>query len=324
MTGPTPIWLGASAVATLPVTEAADALERALRNGLDPAAGPARSSVPVPGGQLFLMPAAADVGFGVKVLSLAPANPDRGLPRIQAVYALFDPDTLAPVAMLDGTALTTLRTPAVSLVAIRRLAVPDASRLVVFGTGPQAAAHIEAVRAVRPIVDVAVVGRDPGRTDAFVRQQRAAGVPVRMAAQDAVGRADIVVCATTAGEPLFPGGLPPRSACVVAIGTHEPSRRELDPALLSRARVVVEDVGTALREAGDVVLAVSEGALDPAALHTLADLVAADPLGPSTADQPGDGRPAVFKSVGMAWQDLVVAAEVHRRRVEPSRWPPAG
>ena len=118
-----------------------------------------------------------------------------------------------------------------------------------------------------------------------------------------MGSADIVVCATSASQPLFDGALVRDSACVVAMGSHEPGARELDDALMARAQVVVEDRGTALREAGDVIQAVAHGALAEEALVPLADVVA----GRAAV---AEDRPRVFKCVGMSWQDLAVAAGV--------------
>lgn len=307
VTGESIPWLDAEAVAgLLPMGDAVAALGSALAAGLDPGADPARGVVDTAHGQLLLMPAEVGASVGVKAVTVAPGNPDHGLPRIQAVYVLFDGRTLAPVALLDGTALTSLRTPATSAVAVRQLATVNAARVVVFGTGPQAWGHLEALRTVRPLRQATVVARDPGRTADFVRRVAESGLPATVGGPESVADADIVVCATTAAEPLFDGALVPDSACVVAIGSHERHARELDAALLARSTVVVEDRATALREAGDVVLAVAERALDPATLVTLAELVRDHATDPA--------RPRVFKSVGMAWQDLVVAAEVWRRR----------
>jgi ornithine cyclodeaminase/alanine dehydrogenase-like protein (mu-crystallin family) len=293
-------WFDAAAITRLlPMREAVDAVEAALLAGLDPAADPPRDVVDLVNGQVLLMPSEAGGRVGVKVATVTPANPARGLPRVQATYLLLDALTHAPLALFDGLAVTSLRTPAVSAVAARHLARPDASRLVVFGTGPQATGHVEALRAVRPITDVRVVGRDPDRTRAFAE---AAGATV--GTPDDVTEADVVVCATTATTPLFTGSLVSGGCCVIAVGSHEPHVREVDSALMGRATVVVEDRATALREAGDVILAMRDGAVTEFA--SLADLVNGRvPLDPR--------RPRVYKSVGMAWQDLAVAAEVHRR-----------
>jgi ornithine cyclodeaminase len=270
-------WLDAATIArALSMRAAVDALERALLDGLDPAGGPPRTVVTTRAGQLLLMPAEAGSDVGIKLVAVAPGNAGRGRPTVQGVYVLLDGDTLTPVALLDGAALTSLRTPAVSAVAVAHLAAPEASRLVVFGTGPQAWGHVEAVAAVRPVTQVSVVGRDARRTAEFVERLAEQRLPanavaplrhVGLAAADtsavaaAVAAAHVVVCATRAGTPLFDGGLVRDRTCVVAVGTHAPDRRELDAQLLGRSHVVVEDSATAMREAGDVVLAVDEGAL---------------------------------------------------------------
>jgi ornithine cyclodeaminase/alanine dehydrogenase-like protein (mu-crystallin family) len=267
-------------VSALPLVDAVDALEAALAE-LDPEVAPARSALPVGEGELLVMPAATSRYAAVKLVTVGPREP-----RIQGVCVLFDAATLAPVALLDGIALTTLRTPAVSALAVRRLAAPDARRLVVFGRGPQARAHVDAVRAVRPIEHVSSVGRDDGRHD------------------ELVAAADVICCCTTAREPLFDGGVVAEHACVVAIGSHEPAARETDDALAARATVVVESRASALREAGDVIGAIEAGALAEGELVTLRELVA----GAEVA-----AGPRLFKSTGMAWEDAVVAAAVFER-----------
>jgi len=272
-------------------TEAVDALEAALREGLDVDADPPRSSVAAGHGELLVMPSAA-AGLGIKLVTVVP----RGDPRVKGVFVLFDPETLAPVALVDGIALTNVRTAAVSALAVRHLA-PDARRLVVFGTGPQARAHVAAMRAVSPIEHVGVIGRDRGRTTAFAHET---GAEVATG----ISGADLVVCATTAREPLFDadeaGG-----ATVVAIGSHEPDAREVGELFVRRATVVVESRASALREAGDVVMAVQAGAIGPGDLHELGELVRGEVLIRT--------GPQLFKSTGMAWEDLVIASAAYAR-----------
>jgi ornithine cyclodeaminase len=306
MTAPTSLpWFDADRILSLlPVRDAADAIENALRAGFDPASDPARRVVGTRRGHLLLMPSEVGDAVGVKVASVAPQNSANGLPRIQAVYVLMDGETLAPVAVLDGTSLTALRTPAVSAVAVRHLAAPDATRLVVIGSGPQAEGHVAALRVVRPLTDVVVVGRDQEKAQRLADRVGDSGLRARVGAATDVATADIVVCATTSATPVVPGELVPDHACVVAVGSHEPDRRELDEQLMSRATVVVEDRATAMREAGDVVLAVGRG-LSYQSLTSLTDLV----RGTDVDMQ----RPRVFKSVGMSWQDLVIASEVVQR-----------
>lgn len=286
--------------------DAVDALEAALLAGLDPDADPPRGRVAAEGGVLLLMPSAASGAIGVKLASVAPGNPARGLPHIQGVHVVFEPGTLAPAALVDGIALTTLRTAAVSGLAVRRLAAPDAARLFMFGTGAQALGHVEAIRRLRPVERVDVAGRDRRRLDTFVKHCRSLGLSAAASGPDALPRADIVCCATTAREPLFDGELVGPGTLVVAVGSHEPQAREVDSGLVGRSTaVVVESQATALREAGDVIQAVDSGDLDPATLVPLARLV----RGEAT---PGDG-PWLFKSTGMAWEDAVLGAELWRR-----------
>ncbi len=301
------LWIDAQTVTgLLPMSGAIDALETALIGGLDPSADPPRDGVGTQHGQMLLMPAEIAGWAGVKIVSIAPGNAERGLPSIQGIYVLMDAETLSPVALLDGSAITSLRTPAMSAVAVRHLAAEGASRLVVFGTGPQAWGHVTALRAVRPLTEVVVVGRDGVRAQSFVDRLAGTGVAASVGTTDAVADADLVVCATNSGQPLFDGRLIPDRACVVAVGAYQPERRELDADLLGRASVVVEDVSTALREAGDVIQAIAEGALAAESLLTIDDIV----TGRAHVDPT---RPRVYKSVGMAWQDLVVAAELRRR-----------
>jgi ornithine cyclodeaminase len=265
---------------------------------------------------LLLMPSRNAERVGVKLTSVAPGNPQLGLPRIQAVYVLFDAATLTPRVVVDGTALTTLRTPALSALAVRALASPDATSLLVFGAGPQAWGHVHALRTVRPLRTVRVIGRNPARLAALIERLRAEGVDANAGAAADVATADVVVCATTGRAPVFDGRLLPGHACVVAVGSHEPSARELDDVVFERAgRVVVEERGTALREAGDILSAVAAGVLDVEDLIDLADLIGS--AGPADVAVPEPGI-TVFKSVGMGWQDLAVAeaADAARSRAE--------
>jgi ornithine cyclodeaminase len=276
-----PFLAAADVAQRLGVAAAVDALEAALLAGLDPEADPPRSALALAGGELLVMPSAAGGHAAVKLVTVG------GEPRIQGVCVVFDATTLAPVALVDGIALTNVRTPAVSALAVARLAVPGARRLLVFGRGPQAHGHVEAIRAVRPVAHVDLVGRHSDGVERLVRE------------------ADIVCCATTARAPLFDGSLVADHATVVAIGSHEPEARETDDALAERATVVVESRASALREAGDVIAAIASGALREDSLVTLADVVrgrvAVDP-----------GRPRLFKSTGMAWEDAVVASALVR------------
>ena len=293
-------FLDADDVAALGPAGAVQAITDALRSGIDPAADPPRVQVGLTQGQFLLMPSEGPAAAGVKVVTVAPGNAGRGLPRIQGAYLLFDRDTLALRAVLDGTALTALRTPAVSVAAVLHRLPDRPLRVALVGAGPQATGHAATLAAVRPLEVSTHLVRDPSRTPLdSVRLGSPEG-------DEALRSADVVVCATSARSPLFDSALVRDDTVVIAVGSHEPDARELDAVLLGRATVVVEDVAAALREAGDVVTAIEEGALTAADLVPMRDVV--DGSVAVRAD-----RPLVFKSVGMSWQDLVVAAAVADR-----------
>ncbi|MCX4657121.1 ornithine cyclodeaminase family protein [Streptomyces microflavus] len=303
------VTLDAAEVFALGPAGAVAAVREALAGGLDPDGDVPRAVVPLAHGQGLLMPSESGGWFGVKIATVAPGNATRGLRRINATYLLHDSATLTPVALLDGVALTTLRTPAVSVAACldRLRALADGGgglRLVVFGAGPQGEGHVAAVRAHVPVADVTVVTRRGGHVPGWADRRLTADGG---GAADRVRRADVVVTATSAREPVVDGRLVRDGAVVLAVGSHEPDARELDSVLMGRATVLVESRATALREAGDVVMAVHEGSLAPDDLVTLAELTG------SRADVPAD-RPLVVKTCGMGWQDLVVAVAAHRRK----------
>ncbi|WP_399065333.1 ornithine cyclodeaminase family protein [Streptomyces winkii] len=248
------------------------------------------------------MPAADQDVFGIKVAGVAPGNPSHGLPRITGTYLLHDADTLQPVLAIDGPALTLLRTASLSALAVDALALPQASRLLVYGTGPQAAAHLQALGSVRDFETVTVAGRTARSARGFAEIH---GVGVATA--DDLRRADVVACCTSTSTPLFDGRDLSHRSTVVAMGSHTLDARELDTYALTGAQVVVEDVPTATREAADVAEALASGGLDEAvALHRIV-----------TGQTPvRHDRPRVFRSVGMAWEDLVVA------KAALARWRP--
>ncbi|PYD00074.1 ornithine cyclodeaminase family protein [Microbacterium esteraromaticum] len=278
------------------------AVQSTLRDGFDPEHDLARQILDVPNGQLLLMPAAAGGAVGQKFATVAPGNPERGLERIQGVYIVVDGQTLAPTAILDGTALTSLRTPAVSAACADVLAGETAGDLVVIGTGPQSIRHVEAFAAIRPLRSVRIIGRDAGRTASAVEASRsyAPDTDMRAGTLDDIAAADLIVCATTASAPLFPSATVRDDATIVAIGSHEPDRTELDPALVGRSQVVVESRRVAASEAGDVIVAVEAGMLRLDDVVTMHELF----TGATTA---ATDRPRIVKTCGMGWQDLAVA-----------------
>lgn len=287
----------------LPMGAAIDALEQAVHaHGF--ADTPQRLHLGDGHRDLLVMPAFHEQWAGVKLVSLDRDNPERGLPFVNGVYALLGPPGLQPRCTIDGPALTALRTGAVSGLATRHLARPDASRLVVFGTGVQARSHVHAMAAVRDLSDVAVIGRRPGSAAAFVDEVRAeVAVPVRVGHLDDLDTADLVCACTSSRTPVFDGHRLPPGVHVNAVGSFRPDVQELDTTAVTASRVVVEVPTAALCEKGDLVQARDAAGWDPGAIVAdLAQLVRA----PERGRQAPEDR-TLFASVGHAFEDLVVA-----------------
>jgi ornithine cyclodeaminase len=287
----------------LSMRAAIDALEAAFRTE-DLGAAPLRTHVETPEGELLFMPAFGRSAVGVKLVTLTEANPSRGLPLVNGVYVLFDPRTQAPLATIDGAALTELRTAAVSGLATRYLARRDAADVVVFGAGVQARSHVEAMVSECPVRSVTVVSRTPGPAEALAEDARSRfGVEAATGGPDAVAGADLVCCCTTSPTPVFEGRRLRAGTHLNAVGAYRPDARELDTETVRRARVVVETREVAAAEAGDLVIPTKEGAIGPD--HVAADLAE---LVRGAVVRRGDADVTVFKSVGMAFEDLVVAS----------------
>lgn len=260
---------------------------------------PPRSSHEVGDGQLLVMPGWDATNLAVKAITVLPAGRRSGGPRVQGVFVIFERPSMAPLMVVDAAGITALRTPALSAVATKHLAREDATRLVVFGTGPQALGHVEAIRLVRSIDSVGIVGHAPGSAQRLAGELRASGIEAAAVSADAVGDADVICTCTTSRTPVFDGSLLPDVVHINAVGSHEPTARELDDAALVGSSVVVDSLEMALREAGDVVMAIKSGAIPgEASLIPLSAIVR------SEIPPPGAGR-TIFKSVGTSGQDLV-------------------
>jgi ornithine cyclodeaminase len=301
----------ADVASALPVTAAVDALEAAFGSGQSLQA-PTRTQLPFADGTLLTMPAIRDATSGaplggVKVVTVRGANVQTGAPSVQGLYLLFGGETLSPLAVVDGVALTDLRTSAVSALATRLLAPAHAHRLLLFGAGAQARAHLRALCAVRPVDEVVVVGRDRTRTAALVAEAAAMGLSARSGEPDDVAQADLVCTCTTSPRPLFDGAMLQPGTHVTAVGAYQPHTRELDDTTVTRGRLVVEDRVAALAEAGELCLPIAAGLLRESDI--VADLAE---LCRGAAVRRDDDDITVFKSVGLAVEDLVVAdAVVH-------------
>jgi len=295
--------LDAAAVrAALPMGAIVDALEAAFRSQ-DPSEGPLRTHLETDRGSLLMMPAWGAAGVGVKLVTLTPENPARGAPFIGALYALFDPLTQQPLAILDGAELTARRTAAVSGLATRYLAGSSARRLAVVGAGVQARAHIEAMRAVRPIDDVVVIARTSA--PALVAELVDEGVSARVGSAQDLREADLICTCTTSVTPVVRGVDIAPGAHVNAVGAFGVAARELDTDAVRATRVVVETRQAALAEAGELAIPLAEGTVDESVvLADLHELVNGAPVRRADDDR------SVFLSVGIAFEDLVVASAI--------------
>jgi len=302
---------GAAIHAALDYPSLIAALRDAFAAGAE---APVRAShaVTPEGDRLLLMPAwRRGADLGVKIVTVFPRNPARGLASVSALYVLLDGSTGHPVALLDGEALTLRRTGAASALASGFLSRADSRVLVVVGTGKLAPHMVEAHCAVRPIERVLVWGRRRERADALASRLADRKIAARAAADldAALAEADIITCATTAREPVIHGRSIRAGAHVDLVGGFVRDMREADDALVQNAELYVDTFAGALAEAGDLVQLIERGALDRAHIRAeLADLVTGRAPGRREA-----GTVTLFKSVGTALEDLAAARLVAER-----------
>ncbi len=289
--------------AALPLDVAIEALEVGIRErGF--AAAPQRLHLGDGEQDLLVMPAMDDDWAGVKVVSLDRDNPDRGLPYINGVYTLLGPPGLQPRATMDAPVLTEIRTAAVSAVATRHLARPDAPRLGIVGTGVQARSHLDAMRVVRDVEEVVVVGRRPEAATAFAEvATRETGLPVRAGPLSELRAVDIVCLCTSSRTPVIASSDLSDGVHVNAVGSFRPDVQEVDPSVVLDSRVVVELRQAAMREKGDLLLARDQAGWQPRRIAAdLQELLRDPTLGRRT-----DAQRTLFSSVGHAVEDLLVA-----------------
>jgi ornithine cyclodeaminase len=256
----------------------------------------------------FFMPAhlAGSSALGLKVVSVFPHNRERhGLPSIHALVVLLDAETGRPLAAMDGTYLTALRTGAASGAATPALARPDARVLAIFGAGAQAPAQVLAVCAARPIERVLIVNRSPERAEQLVETLRAEGLAADLAVAEspraALAEADVVCCATSARAPLFADADVRPGTHINGVGSFTPEMAEVPPETVGRARVVIDQRAGAWAEGGDLIQAREAGLLDESRAVELGDVIAG-----RAAGRAADDEITFFKSVGNAAQDVAV------------------
>lgn len=257
-------------------------------------------------GHLLCMPAwARGEAIGVKLVNVFPGNAARGMGAVSSLYVLFDGQTGAPAAIIDGEALTNRRTAAASALASSYLSRPDSRTLLIVGTGHVAEHLVGAHASVRPIERVLVWGRDPDRADAFAARVRSEGYAASTVADIASGlaQADIVSCATTSREPLVRGVDVRPGTHVDLIGAFTPEMRESDDALIVASSVFVDTRTGALAEAGDLLQPHRAGAWSTDRVRgELHELCAGLVEGRRDAFEI-----TLFKSVGAAIEDLAAA-----------------
>ncbi len=257
-------------------------------------------------GTVLLMPAWRPGRFiGLKVVNIFPANAQTELPALHANYTLFDANTGAPLAQMDGMQITTRRTVAASALAASFLARADAKRLLIVGAGRVACQVAQAMRVVRPNIDtIQVWARNPDAAATMAARLRDAGIAATATPEleTAVRQSDIVSCATLSTNALVHGAWLAPGAHLDLIGAFTPAMRESDGACFARGRVFV-DTEEALLKAGDVLSAIAEATFSAAQLQaTLTQLCRGEHPGRRSADDI-----TVFKSVGTALEDLAAA-----------------
>jgi ornithine cyclodeaminase len=287
-------------------------------------AGQATVPLRVPIGQAkhdshtFFMPAllAESNALGMKIVSVYPHNQARHqLPSIHALVVLIDAETGRPLAAMDGTYLTALRTGASSGAATRALARPDSRVLAMFGAGAQTPCQVQAVCAAQPIERVLIVNRTRARAEALVGTLEGLGLGTEIAIADtpaaALAEADVICCATSSPTPLFDDVDIRPGTHINGVGAFTPALAEVPPATIARALVAVDQRAAAWAEAGDLIQARDAGALDEGQVVELGEIIAGRAAGRADAQQI-----TFFKSVGNAVQDVavgqIVLAEARR------------
>ena len=310
--------------ALVPMADAVELMKAVFaRSSAGETISPLRTPIEMPDGSgvSLYMPAfvpasdAGPAGSGAKIVSVYSGNPERGLPTINAVVVMVDPDTGVPIGIVEGATMTALRTGAVSGAATDLLARSDARRLTVIGAGVQGVTQAAAVAAVRDLDRIFVVDLDKAAVESFAERlsvwDPVASKLVAPAAdaREAVSSADIICTATTSSTPVFDDRDVGSGTHINAVGAFTPEMQEIPPETLSRARIVVDDVEAVLHEAGDLIIPIEQGTLTRSAVRDeLGQIVLGDV--PGRAD---DSEITFFKSVGNAIQDMIVGAVALQR-----------
>jgi ornithine cyclodeaminase len=304
----------------LPMNECMDVMSNALATlARGDAILPLRHLMRIPqkAGIFGMMPAYMETpdALGVKIITVFNGNHGTEYDSHQGVVLLFEADHGSIVAVIDASSVTAIRTAAVSGVATRLLAREDAHDLCILGSGVQARTHLEAMRVARPVTRVRVWSRNPDSARAFARvESERLGITVepmdsaRLAAKDA----DIICTTTSARDPILEGEWISPGTHVNAVGSSTPTARELDSAAIARARLYVDRRESTINEAGDFLIPKSEGIIDDSHIRAeLGELL----LGTKNGRASGDDI-TLFKSLGLAVEDVAAAHHIYTRAVE--------
>jgi ornithine cyclodeaminase/alanine dehydrogenase-like protein (mu-crystallin family) len=253
-------------------------------------------------GLMGLMPAYGPDGFALKAICIMPGNPARGLDAHQGTVTLFDGDTGRPTAILDASAVTEIRTAAVTAVAVRALAREDAAVLTILGAGVQGRSHLRALRDVRSWHEIRVYAPTAAHAQAVADgHERAVAAS---SARAAVQGADVVVCATSSREPVFEHAWLAPTALVAAVGASTPAAREIEVETVAAAALFCDSRESLRAEAGEFRLALEQGAI-PGEEHVRAEL--GEVLTGQASGRGRDGGLTVFRSLGIGVEDLAAA-----------------
>jgi len=299
----------------LPMREAIEAMKNAYASFSDGrAVVPLRTRLPLPDSEALslIMPAHVSASEGsalaVKVVSLFPSNPARGLAYIQAAVLVFDPETGQATALLEGSSLTAIRTGAAGGAAVDLLSRPDSKVAAVFGAGTQGRTQLEAACTARRVETVFVYDQNPDKVSAFIDELKGRGpIPADLRAasdpREAAEHADILCTATTSQKPVFSDEHLKPGTHISAVGSYTPEMQEVPAETIRRAKVFVDSRSACLEEAGDLIQPMRAGLIDPSHIcGELGEVVLGRIPGRQSPDEI-----TCFKSVGIAVQDAMAA-----------------
>ncbi len=269
---------------------------------------PLRGKISTDKGTTLMMPAwlGETRDLGIKLLSIYHGNPDKGLPSINGMFFVFDPDTGIPSAMIEAGSLTALRTGALGGLGAKILSRENSSKATIFGAGPQAEAQLIALFAVRPITHVTIISRSLDSAEALAEKIRGfnsdleveTGIPVN----EAVASSDIIVAATNSHTPVFDGTFLQSGTHITGVGSFTPDMQEVDATTLESATIVVDELDACMEEAGELIA-------NNADIHAeIGEIIIGEKTGRTRPDEI-----TFFKTVGIALQDAAVAGELLRQ-----------